>query len=167
MNAWSKNINVVVIFSFLVVFSITISACGRKAPPLPQKISQLYSFQNVYVYLNPAGSLTVAGSIAGARKNVQALVLEIEGYDENCSTCPFVPVESFDISAREMWNDEIPRDFSFSVMPTKQFKSYRWRLVGYNGISGLPNVATPVLKIQAPIEDDRDFIEIPMNVLAQ
>ena len=167
MSFLPKQIMTIIGLAFLVVFSVAVSACGRKEPPLPQKINQLYSFQNVYVYLNPTGSLTIMGTISGARKNVQALVLELEGYDENCSTCPFVPVESFDINSREMWNNEIPREFSLTVMPTKQFKAYRWRLVGHNSISGLPNVTTPVLKVEAPIKDDRDFIEIPVNISEQ
>ena len=162
MSSFSKNIKIV--FAILFLFTVVISACGRKEAPLPQRIDQLYSFQNVYVYLNPVGSLTVVGTINGAKKNVQALVLEIEGYDETCSTCPFVPVESFSMNPREMWNDIVQSEFSFTVMPTKQFNVYRWRLVGHNGISGLPNVATPVLKVEIPIEDNRNFLEIPVNV---
>ena len=164
MNFLPKQIHLLISLTCLIVFSAMIASCGRKGPPLPQKMSQLYSFQDVYVHQNPLGTLTIEGVINGARENVQALVLEIEGYDESCLTCPFVPAESFNIEFRETWNNTVPREFSFTVMPTKLFEQYRWRLIGHNNISGLPNVVTPVLKVQVPIEDSRPFVEIPMNV---
>ena len=163
MNFLAKNRQIVASFVLLIIFSTIMGACGRKGAPLPQKVDQLYSFQDVYVYQNSAGSLTVMGTINGARQNTQALVLEIEGYDENCSTCPFVPVESFPIDPRAEWNSDVPREFSFTIMPTKLFTAYRWRLVGHNSIAGLPTVATPVLKLEAPIVDTREFIEIPIK----
>lgn len=164
MSSLLKRTKIMISFFIVLMFSIGIVACGKKGPPLPQKINQLYSFQDVYVHLNSAGSLTVMGTINGARQNVQALVLEIEGYDENCSTCPFVPAESFAIDPRAVWDSNIPQEFSFTVMPTKQFVAYRWRVVGHNSILGLPTVVTPVLKAQTPIEDNRNFLEIPINM---
>lgn len=128
--------------------SFVIFACGRKEAPLPQKINHLFAFQNVYVYHTQAGALTVMGTITGALNNVQGLKLEIEGFDDTCPTCPFVPAESFVIDPRNMWNSHIPSEFSFTVMPTMPSTSYRWRLIGYNVITGLPEVRTPVLPVQ-------------------
>lgn len=164
MSLLFKKTKIMTAFFIVLMFSIAIMACGKKGPPLPQKINQLYSFQDVYVHLNSVGSLTVMGTINGARRNVQALVFEIEGYDDSCPTCPFVPVESFVINPGTAWNNNTPKEFSFTVMPTKHSTAYRWRIIGHNSIVGLPTVVTPVLKVQAPIEDNRPFIEIPVNL---
>lgn len=136
-------------FCLLICASLLFIACGKKEAPLPQKIDHLFTFQNVYVYQNQVGSLTVMGTVTGARNNVQGLKLEIEGYDESCPTCPFVPAESFAIDPRNMWNSNMPTEFSFTVMPTMTSSSYRWRLTGYNVINGLPEVRTPVLNVQS------------------
>lgn len=136
------------VLSLILCTSIIFLACGKKEAPLPQKINHLYAFHDVYVYQNTVGSLTVMGTISGAHNNVQGLKLEIEGFDETCPTCPFVPVESFAIDPREMWDNQMPTEFSFTVMPTLPSSSYRWRLIGYNIIAGLPEVRTPVLTVQ-------------------
>ncbi len=160
MNIINTNKSHLLIISIIIFSLLALTSCGRKSAPLPQKINQLFSFQNVYVYADDVGTITVMGEISGAKQNVQALELQLEGYDETCPTCPFLPVESFSIRPADKWPSGIPNNFSFTIMPTKQFKSYRWRLVGYNHISGLPEVLTPVLKLEAPIEDNREFVEI-------
>lgn len=132
----------------LLCASSILFACGRKEAPLPQKINHLFAFQDVYVHLTSTGAMTVMGSVTGAINNVQGLKLEIEGYDDTCPTCPFVPVESFAIDPREVWNNNMPQEFTFTVMPTISSHSYRWRLIGYNIITGLPEVRTPILEIQ-------------------
>ncbi len=148
---------------FVLIFSFGLIACGKKEAPIPQKTDQLFSFQDVYVHMNEEGSLSVVGSINGTRKNVQALELQIEGYDEACPTCPFVPVEVFTVNPRETWEGIIPADFSFTVLPAKQFRAYRFRLIGHNNIAGLPQIMTSVLKIEAPIVDNRPYVEFPVN----
>ncbi len=147
----------------LFLMTITVFACGKKTNPIPQKTNQLFSFQDVYAYLNEVGTITIVGNISGMVENVQAIELELEGFDENCPTCPFIPAEKFSLTPIDQRTKEISRSFSYTVFPTKQFKSYRWRLVGYNGIAGLPNIMTTVKILEAPIDDDREFIEIPMD----
>ncbi len=147
----------------IITISVFLGACGRKNAPLPQKVDQLFSFQNVYLYANEALTLTLMGEISGAKENVQTLELQLEGYDETCPSCPFMPLESFSIRPSDTWPNGLPNSFSFTVMPTSQAKSYRWRLVGHNSISGLPEVLTPVLKLEPPLVEDREFVEVHLN----
>lgn len=51
-------------FYFFAVLCLIIlcAACGKKGDPLPQKVDQLFSLQNVFVVYNPEGTLTVQGT---------------------------------------------------------------------------------------------------------
>lgn len=127
---------------------------------MPQKINQLFNLQNVFVTYNIEGTLTVQGTIAGALENVQAFSLELEAVEEDCIGCPFVPAEKYARIPEEVWGGIRSRDFSFTVFPHTMNTVYRWRLVVYNSVSGLPNVMTPVYKVNKPIEDIRSFVEV-------
>lgn len=145
---------------FLIVLAVFAAACGKKGDPLPQKIDQVFSLQNVFMTYNPEGTLTVQGSVVGSLESVQAFLLEIEAVDENCIGCPFIPAEKYAKTPNEVWGDGRKKDFSFTVFPHTQSGAYRWRLVVHNSVSGLPNAVTPVYKVLKPIEDSRDFMEI-------
>lgn len=145
---------------FLIVFAVFAAACGKKGDPLPQKIDQVFSLQNVFMTYNPVGTLTVQGSVVGAVESVQAFLLEIEAVDENCIGCPFIPAEKYAKTPGEVWGGARKKDFSFTVFPHTQSAAYRWRLVVHNSVSGLPNAVTPVYKVLRPVEDSRDFMEV-------
>lgn len=149
-------------YSFFVLCCLLIfcAACGKKGDPLPQKVDQLFSLQNVFVMYNPEGTLSVQGTVVGALENVQAFTLELEAVDENCIGCPFVPAEKYSKTPQEVWGDFRSSQFSFSVLPYTQSNTYRWRLVVYNAVSGLTNVVTPVYKVNKPFEETRDFVEV-------
>lgn len=149
-NKWSY-----ITFIFICLVSI---GCGRKSLPIPQKINQLFSLQDVFVYLNSDGTLTVQGKVRGAIINVQSILLELEPINENCPTCPFIPLEKF--NKRSEMISLSTGHFSFTVMPAKRVMTYRWRLVGYNIISGLPEVHSPVLTItKNDVNNEIDFTE--------
>lgn len=136
------------------------AACGKKGDPLPQKVDQLFSLQNVFVIYNPEGTLTVQGTIIGAVENVQAFTLELEAVDEDCIGCPFVPAEKHSETPQEVWGNSRNSQFSFSVLPHTQSNVYRWRLVVYNAVSGLTNAVTPVYKVNKPFEEIREYVEV-------
>ena len=136
------------------------TACGKKGDPLPQKVNQLFSLQNVFIIYNPEGTLSVQGTIVGAIQNVQAFTLELEAVDEDCIGCPFVPVEKHSETAQAVWGDRRHSQFSFSILPHAKSNVYRWRLVVYNAVSGLTNAVTPVYKVNKPFEETRDFVEV-------
>lgn len=146
-------------FCVLCMFA-ALAACGKKGDPLPQKIDQLFSLQNVFMTYNPEGTLTVQGTVAGSVASVQAFVLQVEAVDEDCIGCPFVPAEKFTRRPEEVWGGNRRADFSFTVFPHEKSSVYRWRLIVHNSVSGLPNAATPVYKINKPFEDERNFVEI-------
>ena len=129
-----------------IVCLFCLVSCGKKGDPLPQKINQLFSLQNVFVTYNSEGTLTVQGSIVGAL--------------EDCIGCPFVPAEKYARIPEEVWGGVRAQDFGFTVFPHTMSTVYRWRLVVYNSVSGLPNVMTPVYKVNKPIEDTRNFVEV-------
>lgn len=149
-------------FYFFAVLCLIIlcAACGKKGDPLPQKVDQLFSLQNVFVVYNPEGTLTVQGKLVGAIENVQAFTLELEAVDENCIGCPFVPAEKHSEMPQEVWGASRSPQFSFSVLPHTQSNVYRWRLVVYNAVSGLTSAVTPVYKVNKPFEDTREYVEV-------
>lgn len=149
-------------YSFILALCLFIlcAACGKKGDPLPQKVDQLFSLQNVFVVYNPEGTLSVQGTIVGALENVQAFTLELEAVEEDCIGCPFVPAEKHSQSAYEVWGGVRSSEFSFSVYPHERSTVYRWRLVVYNAVSGLTNAVTPVYKVNKPFEETRDFVEV-------
>ena len=140
-----------------IVCLFCLVSCGKKGDPLPQKINQLFSLQNVFVTYNSEGTLTVQGSIVGALENVQAFSLELEAAAEDCIGCPFVPAEKYARIPEEVWGGVRAQDFGFTVFPHTMSTVYRWRLVVYNSVSGLPNVMTPVYKVNKPT---RNFVEV-------
>ncbi len=143
-----------------IVCLFCLVSCGKKGDPLPQKINQLFSLQNVIVTSYSEGTLTGQGSIVGALENVQAFSLELEAAAEDCIGCPFVPAEKYARIPEEVWGGVRAQDFGFTVFPHTMSTVYRWRLVVYNSVSGLPNVMTPVYKVNKPIEDTRNFVEV-------
>lgn len=149
-------------YHFFAVLCLIIlcTACGKKGDPLPQKIDQLFSLQNVFVLYNPEGTLTVQGTLVGAIENVQAFTLELEAVDENCIGCPFVPAEKYSKTPQEVWGQGRSSQFSFSVLPHTKSNVYRWRLVVYNAVSGLTNAVTPVYKVNKPFEEIREYVEV-------
>ena len=100
-----------------IVCLFCLVSCGKKGDPLPQKINQLFSLQNVFVTYNSEGTLTVQGSIVGALENVQAFSLELEAAAEDCIGCPFVPAEKYARIPEEVWGGVRAQDFGFTVFP--------------------------------------------------
>lgn len=149
-------------YSFVITLCLLVfcTACGKKGDPLPQKVNQLFSLQNVFIIYNPEGTLSVQGTIVGAIQNVQAFTLELEAVEEDCIGCPFVPAEKHSETAQAVWGDRRHSQFSFSILPHTKSDVYRWRLVVYNAVSGLTNAVTPVYKVNKPFEETRDFVEI-------
>lgn len=150
----------IVVFFCLLCCLLAGAACGKKGDPLPQKVNQLFSLQNVFVTYNPEGTLTVQGTVAGSIQSVQAFTLELEAVEEDCIGCPFVPAEKYTQTPDEVWGGTRRADFSFTVLPHTGSTVYRWRLVVHNAVSGLPFAATPVYKVHKPIEDERNFVEV-------
>lgn len=149
-------------YHFFAVLCLLICcvACGKKGDPLPQKVDQLFSLQNVFMVYNPEGTLSVQGALVGAIENVQAFTLEIEAVDEDCIGCPFVPAEKYAKTPQEVWGQGRSSQFAFSVLPHTQSNVYRWRLVVYNAVSGLTNAVTPVYKVNKPFEEIREYVEV-------
>lgn len=152
-------------YSFFTVLAVlclcaALTACGKKGDPLPQKVDQLFSLQNVFMTYNPEGTLTVQGTVVGSVASVQAFTLQVEAVEEDCIGCPFVPAEKFSRRPEEVWGGIRSNDFSFTVFPHDKSTVYRWRLIVHNAVSGLPNAITPVYKVNKPIEDKREFVEV-------
>lgn len=135
-------------------------ACGKKGDPLPQKIDQLFSLQNVFATINPEGTITVMGTVVGSKENAQSFTLELEPVDEDCIGCPFVPAERFTKTPAEALVNKEKGEFSITVLPSRVSNIYRWRVVVRNSVSGLPSVATPAFKVNKPFDDKRNFIEL-------
>ncbi len=148
------------VFFALLLFAVLTAACGKKGDPLPQKVDQLFSLQNVFVTYNPEGTLTVQGTVVGAIASVQAFSLELEAVDEDCIGCPFVPAEKYTQTPEEVWGGVRRADFGFTVYPHTRSTVYRWRLTVHNAVSGLPNAVTPVYKVHKPFDDERNFVEV-------
>ena len=142
------------------VFCFALVACGKKGDPLPQKVDKLFSLQDVFASVNPEGTLTVMGTVIGAKQNVQSFTLELEAVDEDCIGCPFVPAERYTKTPAETIVNTRTGEFSITVLPATKSSVYRWRIVARNSVSGLPSAVTPVFKVNKPFEDKRDFIEL-------
>lgn len=126
------------------ILPVGLTGCGRKGDPTPNYSSQLFSWRNVFAAVSDAGCLSVSGSVGGASYNVESMVLELQPYDSSCAGCPFVPQETFRISATEAWEAPGGDTFRFAYCPADRAGVYRWRLVGRNVYSSLPLILTPV-----------------------
>ena len=80
---------------------------------------------------------------------VEYAVLELEPVDgELCSGCPFTAVEQKRFEAGELRDESAAERISLSYRPARLAESYRWRLVGHNTISGLPDVDSDVATVE-------------------
>ena len=147
-------------FVLFLLISIGLFACGKKGDPLPQKIDQLFSLQNVFANINPEGTITVMGTVVGSKENAQSFTLELEPIEEDCIGCPFVPTERFTKTPAEAMVNRGTGEFSITILPSTQSNIYRWRVVVRNSVSGLPSVVTPAFKVNKPFDDKRNFVEI-------
>ncbi len=105
------------------------------------------SIQKEYI---DTSCLTVFGQIQGNVQNVNTIRLEVQGLTDDCKNCSFIPEMS-----RTYINDELAsiinydtQTFEMNYCPTTTYDEYRWRLVGINKVSGIPQVVSQVVITQ-------------------
>ena len=124
------------------------AGCGKKGAPLPDVKEDVFSFSACSAMLS-VGGLHVECRLAGAVRNLEYAVLELEPVDgELCSGCPFTAVEQKRFEAGELRDESAADRISLSYRPARMAESYRWRLVGHNTISGLPDVDSDVATVE-------------------
>ena len=140
LNLWS------LLFCMSAFFAV--SGCGKKGLPLPDLERDMFSFSEYSATLR-GGVINIECRISGAVRNLEYVVLEIEPVDgELCTGCPFLAVEQKHFDSRELWDGSVGERISLSYQPGRMMDSYRWRIVGHNILTGLPDVEGEVMTVE-------------------
>ena len=124
------------------------AGCGKKGDPLPDVAEDVFTFSACTATLR-GGGLNVECRLAGAVRNLEYAVLELEPVDgELCSGCPFTAVEQKRFEAGELRDESEADRISLSYRPARVTDAYRWRLVGHSTVSGLPDVESEVTTVE-------------------
>lgn len=119
--------------------AVVISACGRKADPVPDFSRDSFVFESLQAEMAVDGTVTFSGDVSGAFQNMEYMVLEMQPVDgELCKGCPFLPQDQHRVDSRDAWESENGSRFSFVYRPVFPAELYRWRIVGHNTYSGVP-----------------------------
>ncbi|WP_294559120.1 hypothetical protein [uncultured Mailhella sp.] len=130
-------------FSFCVLMVFT--GCGRKGAPVPDYSVDEFAFGALKAEAAADGSITFQGTVTGASQNLEYMVLEMQAVDgELCEGCPFLAQDQYRIDSRDAWESDSGSSFSFVYRPVFSGEAYRWRLIGHNLYSGLPDVTSPM-----------------------
>ena len=132
-------------FAILLIATLTLVGCGRKGDPVPDFSRDEFSFTSLSAEAAADGSVRFQGSVAGASQNLEYMVLEMQAVDgELCEGCPFLAQDQYRVDSRDAWESENGSSFSFVYRPVFPGGAYRWRLIGHNLYSGLPDVVSPM-----------------------
>lgn len=131
--------------AWMLCLAVLLVGCGRKGDPLPDYTIDAFSFAALSAEAAADGVVTFRGNVTGASQNLEYMVLEMQAVDgELCEGCPFLAQEQHRIDSRDAWENETGSSFSFVYRPVFPGTAYRWRLVGHNLYSGLPDVVSPI-----------------------
>lgn len=124
---------------------LSLAGCGRKGDPVPDYSLDEFSFATLSAEAAADGAITFQGSVKGASQNVEYMILEMQAVDgELCEGCPFLAQDQYRVDSRDAWENEGGSTFSFVYRPVFPGSVYRWRLIGHNLYSGLPDVVSPM-----------------------
>lgn len=138
-----RRFGVFLAFSFCLLLAL--AGCGRKGAPIPDYSVDEFAFGELSAEAAADGAVTFQGAITGASQNVEYMVLEMQAVDgELCEGCPFLAQDQYRIDARDAWENNSGSAFSFVYRPVFPGTIYRWRLIGHNLYSGLPDVTSPM-----------------------
>lgn len=131
---------------FLCILSGVFIGCGKKELPKPSLVSDAFIWQNVNAV--PVDScLFISGEVGGSAENLGLILLEVQGIDDDCLGCPFVPE-----MAEKTYADDVmlmnSNTFQMKYCPLVKSDTYRWRLVGINKIYGMTDLPTPVMTLE-------------------
>ena len=123
--------------------ALVVAGCGRKGDPVPDFSRDEFSFASLSAEAAADGTITFQGTVSGAAQNLEYMVLEMQAVDgELCEGCPFLAQEQHRVDSRDAWENETGSAFSFVYRPVFPGSAYRWRLIGHNIYSGLPDVVS-------------------------
>ena len=126
-----------------LMLTVVIAGCGLKGAPVPDYSRDGFAFASLEARISAGGAVTFKGELTGAAQNLEYMVLEMQPVDgELCEGCPFLPQDTCRIDAREAWDGSSAASFSFVYRPAFAASEYRWRLIGHNVYSGLPDVTS-------------------------
>lgn len=135
----------VYLVTLLICAMMTFTGCGRKGDPVPDFSRDEFSFATLSSEAAADGTITFQGTVSGASQNLEYMVLEMQAVDgELCEGCPFLAQEQHRVDSRDAWESENGSAFSFVYRPVFPGNVYRWRLIGHNLYSGLPDVVSPM-----------------------
>lgn len=134
------------IFLLIIVTSI-ITACGLKALPEPDLADEIFSWNNLTaVPLDDC--IFLSGQVVGNIENLIRINFEVQELTESCEACPFVPeMQEFYVASDIV--DSKSGVFQMNYCPPRRYRGdeYRWRIVGNNILSALPQVVSPIFVI--------------------
>lgn len=134
----------------LLCAALMLFGCGRKGAPVPDYSRDAFAFADLQAEAAADGAVTFSGRVTGASQNLEYLVLEMQAVDgELCEGCPFLAQEQQRVDSRDAWENETGSSFSFVYRPVFPGQAWRWRVVGHNLYSGLPDVTSPIQTVFA------------------
>ena len=140
--SWLKKSSAILL---VLLSAVIISACGRKDDPVPDFSRDSFTFKELRADMAADGTVTISGDMNGAFQNMEYMVLEMQPVDgELCAGCPFLPQDQYRVDSRDAWESENGSRFSFVYRPVFPAELYRWRLIGHNTYSGVPDVTSNV-----------------------
>ena len=145
--------------------ALVVAGCGRKGDPVPDYSRDEFSFASLSAEAAADGTITFQGTVSGAAQNLEYMVLEMQAVDgELCEGFPFLPQDQYRVDSRDAWESNSGSSFSFVYRPVFSGSAYRWRLIGHNLYSGLPDVVSPM---QTVFMDGYSGIDMSMPALGE
>lgn len=140
-----KKINYMIALVFLLsLASAALQGCGKSGMPKPPKSNAEFGWESVGGQATGNNCIFLQGTLTGSVQNLNDVILEIEPVnDDSCVGCPFTPRERERFSAWRLGVTTSNPSFSRTYCPQVTGEGIRWRLVGTNTYSNLPNAISP------------------------